>query len=285
MTINLRTLNIILTGLLISNCGTKKPDDLLGHWHYISTRHGDFKTIDITDSTIVTDKYAIGTATRVIFRRKIYDTLEVVPINEVRYSRIYYVNRDTLTIRDGEDEYKYVKREALNCHISDSYKNSSVVIENPLGHGESFDITSSEFNSEHLFVGKLKREDKYCDSLSKVYPDSIFIHAKYFNWTNFQTLPRYYSFMTNMWGYDKAGHYILVNNGTKKDLTDSYPGEFKSIFDYNKPFGLVIHADKSVNDEFLKKIIAQTPDSIQVTFFRSIVNTKGDIEVTKMNNE
>jgi hypothetical protein len=285
MTIKTKTIYFILTGLLISNCGITKKDELVGHWHYVSTIYGDFKTIDISDSVIISDMYEIGTAMRGKFKRKLNDSLEVLPINHFSYSRTFFVSQDTLIIRDGEQEYKYIKSEAANCHIADSYRNSSVVIDNPLGQGKPFDITYRQFNTEHLFVGKLKREDKYCDSLSQVYPDSIFIHAKYFNWTKFQKLPRYYSFMINMWGYDKPNHYVLADNGDESPVDGLYPGEFEPIYDYSMPFGLVIHADKSVRDEFLNKIIAQVPDSISITFFRSVVNSTGYIEVVKIDNE
>ena len=91
--------------------------------------------------------------------------------------------------------------------------------------------------------------------------------------------------MTNMWGYDKPKHYVLRDKEVQGQLDDTYPGEYESIFDYNKPMGLVIHADTMVTDEFLKNIMNQVPDSISITFFRSVINSSGEIEVEKIIRE
>jgi hypothetical protein len=251
---------VLILGLLLNQCKTR--DELVGHWHYISQIHSDFKTLDITDSLVISDKYETWSAAKIKFTRHV-DSLFV--------------------IGEGQYQKKYVRSDAARCRLADRYRKSSVTISlEPSNDALPIDVAYKDFKTHNIFVGKLAREDKYCDSLADVYPDSIFVHAKIFNWIRISRLPAYYSFMDYGMLSDEFYHYDTTVKDDSLTLPDDYPGVFQPVYNYHRPLGVVLHADKSVTGEFLGKIISQVPDTIPVTFFRAVLDKNGEIGLKRL---
>ena len=164
---------LIYFGLLITfGCSTANNDrQIEGHWHCKKSGQCEFKTIDIKDSVLMTDKYIVGSYIREMYldKNKVeYDEDVEVQISKGKLILNYY---DTLT--------QYIRSDLEKCLLADRYSNCMIDLSLPeVESAKPFDISITDFTTGDLFIGKLKQGlDDSNDKLAKQYPDSIFIQV------------------------------------------------------------------------------------------------------------
>gem|GEM_PF-3920486 len=163
----------------MQSCTTKTPTDiLLGHWHSIPSDNLIYNTIDIEDTVTFTDKYDLLGGAYLEYKRFDRNGKSILPISFYEHSTRFHLLNDTLTIRDSLEIYKYVKSDLRKCLILDRYANCAIniLLDNSKA-SDNYDASYKTFCSGDIFVGKLRTDLNFRDSLSRAYPDSIFIQT------------------------------------------------------------------------------------------------------------
>jgi len=241
---------IATISILGCEISTKKltKNELTGHWHCARTSDCYFETLDIGDSSTVTNKYELG-GQLIEYRRKNKRGLEILPFQDYTTTETFTLNGDTLEVSDSTSTYKYVKSNLRDCLINDRYTSSTIEIGlKEVDAADNYEISYKVFCSEDLFIGKLKKGNNYFDSLTNKYPDSIFIETRSV-WIKLSDIP------------------LLCR-------------ELNICFE-SKPTNINLHADNDVAPEFLRRIEKLIPDSIEI---HKVVKTNSrDIGLQKIN--
>lgn len=147
-------------------CGCSKmnsDDQIEGHWHCIKSGGCEFETIDIQDSTLVSNKYSIGSYSHFL---------------EINQNFKFYITRDELVINYDDTLFHYQRSDLKICLLSDRYRKSVIDLSLPeVEFAKPFDVSKSPTTGD-LIIGKLRRgiDDTY-DKLAIQYQDSIFIQV------------------------------------------------------------------------------------------------------------
>ncbi len=246
---------IVIFGLLIflsiQNCTINTTGDkLLGHWHRVPSDNWTYRTIDIEDTITITDKYDLLGGAYLEYTRLDKNEKQILPTNFYGQSTIFSIINDTLTIRDSLGTYKYVKSSLNNCLILDRYANCSIKILLENSHtSENYGISYKQFCSDGLFIGKLKPDSNFRDSLSRAFPDSIFIQTR----------------------------DVLINLSDIPKLCEQVR---RVCSDNNNPLNINLHADINVPGKFLKQIESAIPETFSI---HTVVNVDNkDIGLNKI---
>jgi hypothetical protein len=217
-----------------------------GHWHSFSGIATYF-TLDINDSLSITDNCVLSGVRFEMPRRLDEFGHQILPAGNYgyhAYSQTYYLNADTLIIKDSTNTQKYVRSNLSDCFISDRYLGLAVKITlEEVSDAVDYEAYDKRYCSENLFVGRMSEglSSDYFDSLRMAIPDSIFIEA----------------------------NGVLI--GLKGDHQF-----FKSInakcADTQLPINMNLHVDREVPLDFLKKVDIMVPDSFKV---HKVVLVKG----------
>jgi hypothetical protein len=225
----------VLVFLFIQGCTTKTTgDNLLGHWHRVPSNNWTYKTIDIEDTISFTDKYDLLSGAYLEYKRKDKNGKLILPTNFYEYSTTFSLINDTLIIRDSIESYKYVKSDLRECLISDRY--ASCLIEILLDNSkasDNYEASYKLFCSGDLFIGKLKPNSDFRDSLSRAFPDSIFIQT----------------------------NDVLIDLSDVPKLCEQVRG---ICSDNKNPLNINLHVDINVSDNFIKQIKSAIPETFSI---------------------
>ncbi|HWA34605.1 MAG TPA: hypothetical protein VG737_10770 [Cyclobacteriaceae bacterium] len=135
-----------------------------GHWHSLDTENSEISTIDIKDSTIVSDKYAIGSFPVYL---KYPDDARVEVIG------------DQLTLEYQDTSIYFFRSDLKKCIISDRYRNCMIDLSLPeVDFAKPFEISKTDFSTGDLIIGKLNQETTDpAGPVANNPPDSIFIQT------------------------------------------------------------------------------------------------------------
>ena len=148
----------------LTSCAKKHENQIDGHWHNAHVHDPLFHTIDIEDSIIIANKYAIGSFDR-------YIDVEDVKFQQIDENQLIIFYIDTTLI--------FYKSELKKCLFEDRYKKCMIELSLPEEiSGHSYDSINHQYHSGNLFIGKIKQGISLeNDQLSNNFPDSIFIQA------------------------------------------------------------------------------------------------------------
>lgn len=239
--------NIIkLTATILFGCSNENQN-INGHWHCLTPELGNFKTLDIDDSITTMDKYEIDVSLPNTGLRKDPKTKKMyLPFQENHFVDSYSIFNDTLKITYKDFSYKYVKSNVEKCKLSHRYYNSVINIslpESPIA--QDYD---NILYCGNLFIGRSIKQG-FRDP-TKDYPDSVFILANDI-FINLKDIPRYCAL--------------------EKDLASSGEG-----------IKLVLHADSSVSDSFIRRILEKTPQTF--TIYRA-VKSNGQLGISRIDRD
>jgi hypothetical protein len=242
---SLRQFTCITAITILLSCSTDN-EDINGHWHSTKPEWGPYKTLDIDDSITTWNKYQIAGGQTDTYLRKDPKTGKLyLPFQLSDYSYTYTVDNDTLKITMGDFSYKYLKSNIEECELFDRYADEVLNISLTVSPtAEDYEQLS---NCANMFIGTSIKQG-YQDP-TKEYPDSVFI------------------------GVNDV--FIKLEDVTKYcDILT------KDTFD--EPIELVLHADNSVNELFIKKILEKIPPTIPT--YRA-VNKGGQLGVSKITRD
>lgn len=237
---------LIYFGFLITfGCSNANNDrQIEGHWHCRETGQCEFKTIDIKDSILMTDKYVVGSYIREMYldKNKVeYDEDVQVQMSKGKLILNYY---GTLT--------EYIRSDLKKCLLADRYSDCMIDLSLPeVESAKSFDISITDFTTGDLLIGKLKQGlNDSNDNLAKQYPDSIFIQV----------------------------NDVLIK---LNDIPD-YVKELKSGMDVPRE-NINLHIDKNVSVGFVSAIVKLiNPEDYPRTIIHNVVKIKNrDIGLLK----
>ena len=120
----MRTVHLLILICFVTACQTER-DELVGHWHSISSAEIDYHTLDITDSTTQVNKY--GGEWYPEFLRYHEDTGGEALVFDFKEYKDYKLINDTLVIHD---QLKFLKVEEKH-HLNDRFPNSKVRLNLP----------------------------------------------------------------------------------------------------------------------------------------------------------
>lgn len=221
--------------LIITSCGTKTIDDkLIGHWHRVPTDDWTYQTLDIDDTVTITDKYNIFGGQYFEYPRTDNNNKQILPSDIYKHSNTFSLINDTLSILGNTQTYRFVKSDLTQCLISDRYVNCHVNISlTNFEPADKFDVSFKKFCSDDIFIGKLRPNSDFRDSLSRVFTDSIFIQRE----------------------------DVLIKLSDIPELCK----HINNLCSHNKnPLNINLHADNSVPDEFIKQIELLIPDTFTI---------------------
>jgi hypothetical protein len=238
----LRQLTTLTAIIILISCSTDK-ENVNGHWHSTKPEWGSYKTLDIDDSITTWNKYQIGVSLPNTCLRKDPKTGKLyLPFQDSDYSYTdtYTIDNDTLKISMNDFSYKYFKSRIEDCELTDRYTDSAINV------SLSESLTAEDYDNldycGNLFLGHPKEPD-----LAKKHPDSVFIQVS----------------------------DVFVN------LSDIsiYCSRGNDAATPNEPFELVLHADNSVNELFIKRVLEKVP--VTIPTYRA-VNNGGRLGVSKI---
>ena len=223
--------------VLLASTTSKKMNDENGHWHSYSGI-ATYLTLDINDSLTITDNYVLS---GVRFEMPRLDNFghQILPAGNYghhTYSGTYYLNADTLIIRDSTNVQKYVRSDLSHCFISDKYMGLSVKITlEEVSDAVDYENFNERYCSHNLFVGKMGEDlsTDYFDSLRNAAPDSVYIQAD-----------------DVLIGLNGGGKFFEMINYVCADR--------------QLPINMNLHVDHEVPLDFLKKVDIMVPDSFKV---------------------
>lgn len=216
------------------SCSTKKTDEkLIGHWHSVSQNNWA-QTIDIEDTVTITDKYQLLGGRYFEYPRLDKNGLQMLPADIYKHSATFSIINDTLSIQDSIKVYQYVRSNLSNCLITDRYINCQInILLEPSEKVQTFEVSHKQFCSDDLFIGKLKSGSDFTDSLTRVFPDSIFIQA--------------------------SDVLILLS-----DIPDLCKQITRICGDDKNPININLHADINVPNKFMKHIEQMIPGAFSL---------------------
>lgn len=235
-----------LTAILILYGCSSKDIDINGHWHSVTKESWPLNTLDIDDSITTTDKYQIEISLPNTYLRKDPRTGKLhLPFEEYTTVDTYSYDKDTLKITDKGVSNKYIKSNIEACELSDRYINSIIKISlSEYPESEDYDKL---FYTANLFIGSSLKEEY---ERLKSSEDSIYIQA-----------------------YD-----ILI----RLNEVSRYCNERESELLKDDHISLVLHADRQVNDLFIRKLVKDVPETISVY---KAVTRGGELSVIKLNRD
>jgi len=233
---------LVYLGLVILfGCSTIiNENQIEGHWHCFKSGECEFETIDIKDSTIISDKYIVGSYNQYLFFTKNNNDMD----KDVEVQN----NGSKLVLNYVDTSFNFVRSDLKKCLVLDRYMHS--MIDLTLSEVESalpYDISKTNYTTGDFLIGKLKRGiDQRNDKLSQQYPDSVFIQV----------------------------NDVLIS---LNDIPD-YIFKLKDIMDAPKT-NINLHADKDVPEGFLMKVVRLiNPSGYRTTVMHNVVKIKdGDI--------
>jgi len=234
------------------NCKSRDENKISinGHWHCVEPC-GLIKTLDILDSLTITNKLDILGPGKLEHQRLDENGNQILPTNyfEDTYSDSIIVKNDTLEIYDSTDRtisttYKYV-RSLGQCQLQDRYINSVINIE--LSDSPTTENYDELLNTADLFIGTSIKPNY---QRPQVPIDSILIQAD----------------------------DVFINLA---DLQFYYKEKQSELLPTDK-LNLVLHADRLVNDQFIKRLIKQVPGTISIY---KAVTQDGHLRVIKLNGD
>ena len=164
---------LIFFGLIIIfGCSTTNNErQIEGHWHCGQTGQCEFKTIDIKDSIITTDKYIVGSYIRELYLDK--------NKSDYDYDVEVQISNDKLILGYSDSITQYIRSDLKTCLLADRYSNCMIDLSLPeVESAKSFGISITDFTTGDLLIGKLIHGlADTNDKLTKQYPDSIFIQV------------------------------------------------------------------------------------------------------------
>lgn len=233
---------LLYFGLLFTlSCSIPNNENQIdGHWHCVNSELSEFKTIDIADSIITTDKYTIGSLSVKLYLDKRKSEWD----NNVK---VRIVN-DKLTLNYWDYSVQFKKSDLKNCLLTDRYSNSMINLSLPeVESARDYDISVTNFTTGDIFIGKLKQGlNDSTDSLAKHYPDSIFMQV----------------------------NDVLINH---KDITE-YVRQLKNCLDCPRE-NINLHVDKDVPEGVVGTVVKLiNPGESRSTIVHNVVKVKkGDI--------
>jgi hypothetical protein len=220
---------------LIQGCTTKTTrDNLLGHWHRLPPDNSSYNTIDIQDTITVTDKYDLLSGGYLEYKRIDITGNLILPTNYFEHSTKFTLINDTLIIQDSLESYKYVKSDLRECLILDRYTSCAINIQlDSSKTSDYYEASYKQFCSWDLFIGKLKSNSDFRDSLSRAFPDSIFIQT----------------------------NDVLIDLDDIPKLCEQVRGVCS---DNKNPLNINLHVDINVSDNFIKQIESSIPQTFSI---------------------
>ena len=247
---NSRAILVPLFFVFSQSCTTESKDKLLGHWHKISNGDWGYQTLDIGDTVTITDKYDLLGAGYVEYPRLDKSGVQILPTVFYRHSSLFSIVNDTLEIHDGLEVYQYIKSDLNSCRFSDRYSNSyiDIALKNS-EHADEYEVLGKQFCGDDLFIGKLRHGTGFRDSLSRTFPDSIFI---------------------------QSGDILI----SIKDILKLCDQVRNICTESNNPMNINVHADSNVSGEFINQIESLVPPDFSM---HEIVKIEGgDIGLIRM---
>jgi hypothetical protein len=217
---------LICFGLLILfGCSTINNDGKIeGHWHCIDSGQCEFETIDIKDTTIVSDKYIIGSFSHFLY---IGQDVKV------------QMNGDKLSLNYVDTSYYFYRSDLKVCLLPDRYKNCMIDLSLPeVASAFPFDSSNYDYTTGDLLIGKLRLglDDKN-DRLAKQYPDSIFIQVNDVL-IKYKDIPDYLRELKSCLDCPKESINLHVDKDVPEEIVDTVvllinPGVNRSTIIYN----------------------------------------------------
>lgn len=216
---------LIYLGLLILfGCSTiNTQEQIEGHWHCINSGHCEFETIDIKDSTIIGDKYTIGSYSHVLYNGQ-----------DVRIQMI----GDKLILNYPDTSFQFYSSDLTKCLLSDRYKNSMIDLSFPEAEFALPFDSSTNYTTGDLFIGKLRQGlNETNDKLARQYPDSIFIQVNDIL-INYKDIPGYIRELKSCLDCPKAKINLHVDKEVAEGVVNTVvmlinPGGYRSTNIYN----------------------------------------------------
>lgn len=213
---------IVLCGLLLLfNCQNhieSKITPYKGHWHLIGDPFycGDYvRTIDVSDSVLFFNKFEPHSFFWPAFFNP--DSLALSDGN-CKDSKSFFIKNDTLTVV-SDSPTKWIRRNLAECEMEHRYEYILLRVSLPLNPSSQQLLEEVKFPYSSIFISnKLKRE---YESSYEVARDSAFVEVN--------------------------GVLIEINEIARwiKNEAQLFEGV---------PFSLVLHVDKNVSSDFVKKI-------------------------------
>jgi hypothetical protein len=236
-----------LTAIIILLSCSTAIESVNGHWHSLKPEWGSYKTLDIDDSISTWNKYQIGVRLPNTCLRKDPTSGKLyLPFqdSDFSYTDTYDIDNDTLKITMGDFSYKYLRSNIEDCELSDRYTNS--VINISLSESPTAEDYDQLSDCANMFIGTSIQQG-FVDPTKK-YPDSVFVGV--------------------------SDVYIKL-----EDVTN-YCDRIKDTFEGS--FALVLHADNSVDELFIKRILEKVPPTI--TIYKA-VKKDGQLGVSKIDQD
>lgn len=255
--IMLTKISLILLTVILTACQSKT--NINGHWHSLNPETGTHKTLDISDTLTIANKFELTHMWYTECLRKNPDSISssklYLPLNEWSSTDKYYLKSDTLIIGDGQTSYKYKRSNLNECEIGDRYQALPISIKPPLitelSNDDELDFRE-DFGS--IYIGTTFNEESklwQSSSLSlfkETYPDSVFIQV-----------------------FD-----IFI----KLDGIEKFCFEIKEEFNKDIKPSIILHADNSVNQLFLDRVIENIPTTFDV--YRTVTNNNNSLRLIKL---
>jgi hypothetical protein len=245
MKISTLTYFCLIASLLIACSRIEQSEKQFnGHWHSTIPDLQYFKTLDVYDSAALVDKYSIVYPRLSSFpRRNTITNKYFLPSYEGEFSEYYFIENDTLKIVQQGDTLKYVRSNVNQCELHDRYPSSLIAIDISLPEASSsLDYDDLSFCSNLIIGSQLNQLSRI-----KLNKDSAFIQ-----------------------GDDMFLHL--------KDM-QRWCREKKSILLANESVKLVLHVDKSVNGDFMNRMMQTIPSDF---LLYKAVNTNGHLGVIEI---
>lgn len=217
---------LIYFGLFVLiSCSTRNNDDQIeGHWHCVESGHCEFETIDIKDSSIVTDKYIVGS-----------------------YSHGLYIGQDVkvqtsegkLSLNYAGTSFHFYRSDLRQCLLSDRYKNCMIDLSLPeVESALPFEISTNDYNTGDILIGKLRRGlNEASDELARQYPDSTFIQVDNLL-VNYKDFPEYMRRLLDCMDCPRSNINLHVDKEVPEGVVDMVvrlinPGDNRSNIIHN----------------------------------------------------
>lgn len=238
-----KILLLTYAALILCSC-SKDPTSINGHWHLVSPEIDYFMTLDINDSSTITELYQLDPHEYYEIPR-VYQSKSILPINDIEYTTDFSMMKDSLYLRQNNLIKKYVKANIKDCMLMHRYFNSNIEVElisdnNALSYEASLHVKCGA----NIYVGRPK-----AGSLANTFPDSTFIQVN--------------DVFIGLTDLPKLGIHA----------TDICSPRNPSLY---------FHLDKNVPAGFINKILANIPDSLNLGVYRVVKMLDGDIGIKNL---
>ncbi|MBL6447915.1 hypothetical protein JMN32_16485 [Fulvivirga sp. 29W222] len=218
----------------------------------MNSDNGFFNTIDINDTSSLTNYYELEGYYYYVLPRVDVDSLYIFPFNDLFYTNSFELRGDRLLLSLDTAVVEYIKADLPDCIYDHRYIHSSLRIDLEVNDDAyAFEDALPNSCGTSVFVGPSKVGKSYFyDSLASIYPDSAFIRANDVI-IKFMDLP-------------------LLATQTYDMCID-------------QPFaGMNFHIDKSVPREYIARLISSIPDSLNLQLNSVVRMSNGDIGLVRV---